>query len=101
MFVHDRRKAALVRRDEGGVSFRGPVARLSGRCAMGCGMALVMRAPVAPLAPFVDRVGYYQSEFHGGRELVLPTGTLALLVNLTGGEALVHRRRPWVRPHRP
>jgi AraC-like DNA-binding protein len=49
-------------------------------------MALVVRAPVPALAPFVDRLGCYEVP-PGGRELVLPTGTMALLVNLASDKA--------------
>lgn len=49
--------------------------------------SLVVQTPSPALAAFVDRLGYYEAASPGGRELVLPTGTVALIVNLARDEA--------------
>jgi AraC-like DNA-binding protein len=50
-------------------------------------MTFVVRAAPRGLAPFVDRLGYYETDEPRGRELVLPTGAVALLVNLSTDRA--------------
>ena len=45
-------------------------------------MRLVMRRPSTVLAPFVDQLWYFQGDLPHGRERILPTGTMQLLVNL-------------------
>lgn len=49
-------------------------------------MAVVVRAPAAPLAPFVERLGYYSGGFTAGWEQMVPTGTVHVLVNLGARE---------------
>ncbi len=47
------------------------------------GMTVVARAPSPPLAPFVEWIAYYDvAPSLGWRELVLPTGTMLLVVNM-------------------
>lgn len=49
-------------------------------------MGVVVRGPSRPLAPFVERLGYYDGECANGWEPMPPTGTDHLLVNLGSGE---------------
>lgn len=49
-------------------------------------MAVVVRAASPPLAPFVERLGYYTGDAPGGWEQMLPTGGWHLLVNLASRE---------------
>jgi AraC-like DNA-binding protein len=45
-------------------------------------MRMIVRRPPPALAPFVANLWYYESDLPQGRERILPTGTMALLVNL-------------------
>jgi len=49
-------------------------------------MGVVVRVSSRPLAPFVERLGYYTGGFADGWEPVPPTGTDHLLVNLACGD---------------
>jgi len=49
-------------------------------------MGVVVRGPSRPLAPFVERLGYYDGGCADGWEPMPPTGTDHLLVNLGSGE---------------
>lgn len=53
-------------------------------------MGVVVRVPSRPLAPFVERLGFYSDGFADGWEPMLPTGTDHLLVNLGSGEFCWH-----------
>lgn len=48
-------------------------------------MGVVFRVPPRPLAPFVERLGYYAGGLADGWEPIPPTGTDHLLVNLGSG----------------
>jgi len=57
-------------------------------------MALVLRRPSAPLAPFVASLWHFEAsdgELPHARERIMPTGAMQLLVNLHVGP---RRRRP-------
>jgi AraC-like DNA-binding protein len=45
-------------------------------------MTVTVRTPSSPLAPFVERLGYYACDFLGGWERMVPTGTAHLVINL-------------------
>jgi hypothetical protein len=46
-------------------------------------MTVVMRAPSPALVPFVAALGYYGTALVDARDLLLPTGSMHLAVNLT------------------
>jgi hypothetical protein len=48
---------------------------------------MAVRPPSAELAPFVISVGHYQARRPDGRELLLPTGCMLLIVNMAEEEA--------------
>jgi AraC-like DNA-binding protein len=55
--------------------------------ASGPGVTVIARAPSLALAPFVEWIAYYDLKLSPGwRELVLPTGTMLLVVNLAERE---------------
>ena len=61
----------------------GRVPRARAIAATGPGMTVVLRSPSPALAPFVEWIAYYDMRLPPDwRELVLPTGTMLLVVNL-------------------
>jgi AraC-like DNA-binding protein len=49
-------------------------------------MRMIVRQPSPALRPFVASIWYYEGEYTHARERILPTGTMALLVNLAEDE---------------
>jgi AraC-like DNA-binding protein len=49
-------------------------------------MRMIVRQPSPALRPFVSSIWYYEGDFPHSRERMLPTGTMALLVNLAEDE---------------
>jgi hypothetical protein len=50
-------------------------------------MTIVARVPSPILAPFVSWLGYYETLFPAVREVLMPRGAMALVVNLAGDDA--------------
>jgi AraC-like DNA-binding protein len=50
-------------------------------------MTNVVRAPSRPLAPFVSYLAYYETRFPPVREVLLPTGSMVLVMNLADDAA--------------
>lgn len=81
------------------------VTRAQAIAADGCGITAVVRAPSPALAPFVEWIAYYETASRNWRELILPTGTMALVVSMAeqtvpcrGGDAgaTIHASNPAV-----
>src|SRR5262245_45238625 len=62
-------------------------------------MTIVARAPSPILAPFVSWLGYYETLFPAVREVLMPRGAMALVVNLAGDDTHWYDGDGFATPH--